>query len=333
MRRRIVAEIVAAAGERAEREEHAWRALHFIGATWLDVESGGRALFGSWFRDYVHGDGLQTSLRFLRFFEGRDRVCLLRHVLENDGRLRPNGEAMAFANSGARCFGVWSIWWDESDARDVVQQWCEANERSGALADANVWRRFLSGFAWSLQNEVHRVAPGPRSNRAVARFVPLLSLAWSAWSRVVDDANEGDIAVGWSVTRPLSRRYARRVMPPEGEWSVSLRSLLPRVIAEGGRNDIAALQQVDWSCIDSETLGMAAEAAIGRADREIATRPPGDWIIESFIDTLGGIGTTATLAQAHAHRVLACLHRLGRSVTQATTAAAIVERNLRERGL
>lgn len=331
MRRRLVDEIRTIVGEHAERERHAWCAVHFAGATWVDAESGGRALFQAWFRNYLHGDGLRAGLRLMACFPAPERVQLLRHVLESDGRFRTRDAARGFAAEAGKYFGTWSIGWDEAYAREAVRGWHETG-RTGALADDQTWCAFLSGFAWCLQNEVRRVEPGPRVAGPLARFVPLLTLAWSAWSAVIDDAAEGNVSVGWSVTRPLARRYETRLLSPDGAWSISLRSLLPRVIAEGARNDIAALQQVDWSSIDGETLALAALSMITRADAEIARRPPGDWIIDSLVDALGEIGVAPTLVEAHANRVLDCLQRLGRSASRATTVAATVARVLRARG-
>jgi hypothetical protein len=96
-----------------------------------------------------------------------------------------------------------------------------------------------------LQNAARHVTNDPRNAPGLGRFVPLLTIAWSAWSRVAVDDVEGHATVGWSVVAPLSRRYTTSVIPPGGGWSVSLRGLLPGVIAEGGRDDILALQQVD----------------------------------------------------------------------------------------
>lgn len=332
MRRRLMIEVVAGAGEHCEQQEHAWRALMFVRPiAWLGDGTGGRAVFEGWFRDNLHGDSLQTSLRFLQFLPGEMRLDLIRHVLEADGRLSNAGDDLAFINEAGRLMAAWSIWWVQPWARDLFQQWCDAPARPGVLATADAWRWFISGFAWSLQNAVRHVEPDPRIQPGLRRFVPLLELAWSAWSHVIDDAAEGNITVGWSVVAPLEERFTTRIDSSAGGWSVALRALVSRVIAVGGRNDISACQQVEWSTLDSETLALAADAAVERADREIASRPAGDWIIDSLIAVLRDIGRLTTLPLAHARRVLDCLQRLGRSAPQATSAAMTVERELRSR--
>jgi hypothetical protein len=203
--------------------------------------------------------------------------------------------------------------------------------RPGVLETAEGWRHLLSGFGWSLQNEVRHVAPGPRAVPGLARFVPLLELAWSAWRIVVDDAAEQNISVGWSITAALGDKFTTKIAPPTGGWSTALRDLLGRVIIEGSRLDIAAFQQVEWSSIDVATLLVVADATITRAEHEIASRPATDWMVDSLIEILACVGVLATLPLDDARRVLDCLQRLGRSASRANSAAILVEREVRAR--
>src|SRR5262249_50281354 len=152
--------------------------------------------------------------------------------------------------------------------------------RPGALATPAAWRGFIAGFAWSLQNEVRHVPRDPRAEPGIGRFVPLLEQSWEGWRTVIDDAAGGNVSVGWFVVAPLAKRFKAHVDPPAGGWSVNLRQLVARVVAEGGRNDIFAFQQVDWAAVDPETLALVADAAITRADQEITSRPPTDWMID-----------------------------------------------------
>jgi len=332
MRTRIIAEIVAGTGEHAEHQEHAWRALVFVRPiAWFSDGTGGRAVFESWFRGSLNGEGLQSSLRMLPFVPGDTRLDLVRHVLETDNRLDMAAEGHAFINEAGRLLGAWSIWWTEQWARDLIRNWCDAAVRPGALAPPAAWRQFISGFAWSLQNQVRHVSRDPRAEPVLGRFGPLLEQSWTAWRTVIDDAAGGNISVGWSVVAPLAKRFTTQVDPPAGGWSVRLRQLVARVVAEGGRNDISAFQQVDWAVVDPETLALVADAAIARADQEITSRPPTDWMIDGLIAILGAIGQLAAVPLSHARQVLDCLQRLGRSASKATSAAMAVEREVRAR--
>ncbi len=161
--------------------------------------------------------------------------------------------------------------------------------------------------------------------------MPLLELAWSAWRKVIDDAAEHNISVGWSVTASLGHEFTTKIETPVGGWSTVLRGLLPHIILEGGRNDISAFQQVEWTSVDTETLVMVANATILRADREITSRPATDWMIDGLIEILARIGRLPSLALVDARRVLDCLHRLGRSAPRTNSAALLVEREVRSR--
>lgn len=196
MRTRLVEEVVLGVGERAEQEDHAWRALAFVRPiAWFSEGTGGRAVFERWFRDHLRGDGLQAGERLLRFIPDEARLELVRHVLETPGRFEGT-DGQAFMDDAGRMLATWSLWWQQAFARDHVQRLCAAPARPGSLSSAEAWRRFLAGFAWSLQNEVRHVDPDPRVVPGLARFVPLLELAWSAWRMVIDDGAEQNIAVG-----------------------------------------------------------------------------------------------------------------------------------------
>ncbi len=332
MRARILAEVAAGAGEHAERQRHAWRALvHVRPAAWFD-DNRRSPVFEAWFRNHLHGDALRLSFRFLPYFTHDVRLDLLRHLVDTEGRLDARSESRTILNESGRLLAAWSLWWEQSWARDLTQRWCEAEQRPGALADPDLWRAFLSGFAWGLQNEV-RHASDPRTGPGLARFAPLLEMTWSAWCRVVVDELEGVSAVGFSITTTLSKRYTTKVGPPAGGWAASMRTLLPRVIREGGRDDILALRQIEWAEVDGETLMLAADATIERADRELITRPVAAWTMEGLISALGGIGTRDVLPAVRANAVLDCLQRLGTTIPRANALAATVERELRARGL
>jgi hypothetical protein len=331
MRRRLIAEVVAGAGENAEHQEHAWRAFCSVRPiAWLGEGTGGNAVFERWFRDQLHGDGLLSAMRLLHYVPGEARLELVRHVLEADARL-DGAEGHAFINEVGCLLAPPALWWVQPWARDLVQRWCEATVRPGALASAEAWRWFVSGFAWGLQNEVRHIRPDSRIEPGLQRFVPLLELAWSAWRPVIDDATEGNISVGWSITAPLAGTFSEHIGPPAGGWSVRLRELLGRVIAGGGRNDVFAFQQVQWSLVDAETLAVVADAAVTRAQVEMAGRPSTDLIISGLIDILGSVGRHASLSLARVGRVLDCLQRLGNSTSSATSVAIVVEREMRAR--
>ena len=166
---------------------------------------------------------------------------------------------------------------------------------------------------------------------ALGRFVPLLEQSWAAWQKVIDDAAEGKISVGWSIVAPLSKRFAKPVGPHAAGWSFSLRQLVAHVVAEGGRNDIAAFQQVDWLAVDPATLALVADAAIARADQEITSRPGTDWMIDGLIAILGAIGQLASVPLPQARGVLDSLQRVGRTASKATGVAMKVEREIRAR--
>jgi hypothetical protein len=330
MRAHVIEEVVAGAGPRAEREDHAWRALAFLSAiTWLGEGTGGRVVFETWFRHHLHGEGLQASLRLLNCIHRDVRVELVWHVLEAEGRL--HGQWHQFVAEAGRMLAKWSLWWEQGFARDRVQRLFAAAVRPGALASAEAWRSFLSGFAWSLQNQVRHVVPQPGVEPGLARFVPLLELAWSAWSATIDEVADRNALVGWAVTALLARDSETKIEPPAGGWSTSLRHLLLRVICEGGRDDIFGFQQVDWTVVDPETLAMIANVTIIRADREITSRPATDLLIDGLIEILAQIGRLPTLALVDARRVLDCLQRLGRGAQRAISAAIRIEREVRAR--
>lgn len=332
MRTRIIAEVIAGAGESAEHQEHAWRALMFVRPiAWFSDGTGGRAVFESWYRGSLNVEGLQLSLRMLRFIPEDTRLDLVRHVIETDARLNVNSEGQAFLNEAGRLLGAWSIWWAEPWARDLVRGWCDAAVRPGALATPEAWRHFISGFAWSLQNEVRHAPRDPRVEAGLGRFVALLEQSWAGWQKVIDDAAEGKFSVGWSILAPLSKRFAKPVGPHAGGWSLSLRQLIARVVAEGGRNDISAFQQVEWLAVDPETVALVADAAIARADQEITSRPATDWMIDGLIAILGAIGQLASVPLLHARRVLDSLQHVGRTASKATSVAMKVEREVRAR--
>lgn len=330
MRRRLIEEVALGAGENAEHEEHAWRALASVHAVaWFTEGTGGRELFIRWFRGYLRGEGLQAGQRFLQFIPGVERLELVCDVIGAEDRFKED-DGHAFTDDAGRMLATWSMWWEQSYARDRVQHLCTAETRTGALSSPEAWRWFLSGLAWSLQNEVRHAGPDPRNQAGLARFVPLLKLVWSAWSRVIDDA-ERNISVGWAVTAPLADEFATNIDPPAGGWSAALRDLLPLVILEGSRNDIGAFQHVDWPSVDPETIVRIADATISRADREISSRPATDWMIGSLIDILARVGVQPSLRLGDARRVLDCLQRLGRDAPGANSAAMLVERDVRTR--
>jgi hypothetical protein len=331
MRRRLIEEIVLGAGNNAEREEHAWRALAMVhAATWFGEGTKGRDLFARWFRNHLRGEALHAGQRFLRFIPGKERVDLVCEVIEKDGRFSES-DTREFTDDAGRLLAAWAMWWEPPYARERLQQICTGETRTGALASPEAWHLFLAGLAWSLQNEVRHAEPTPGHGIGVARFVPLLTLAWSAWSRVVDDSAESNSSVGWAITAPLGDEFTTKIGVPLGGWSSALRDLLPRVINEGGRNDIGAFQQVDWPSVDAETIARIADAAISRADREITSRPATDWMIGSLIEILARAGVQPSLPLANARRVLDCLQRLGRDAPAANTAAISVERDVRSR--
>src|SRR5262249_9217135 len=122
MRKRIIAEVVAGAGERAEHPEHAWRALIFVRpVAWFTDGTAGRVVFESWYRGSLSGEGLKASLRLLQCLPGDTRLDLVRRVLETDGRLNMAAEGHKFLNEVGRMLGAWSIWWLEPYARDLVR--------------------------------------------------------------------------------------------------------------------------------------------------------------------------------------------------------------------
>ena len=119
MRARLVTEVVQGAGELAENEEHAWRALAFVRPiVWFSEGTGGRAVFERWFRERLRGDGMQAAQRFLQFFTGRERLELVSHVLQTDGRFQGT-DGLAFMDDAGEMFAAWSLWWDEGFARPV----------------------------------------------------------------------------------------------------------------------------------------------------------------------------------------------------------------------
>lgn len=331
MRSRLINEVVAGVGDPAENEDHAWRALVAVRPiTWFTEGTGGRAVYERWFRNSLHGDALHVAEGWLHFIPGEARLALVSHVLEAPDRLT-GPEGSAFADEAGRALAGWSLWWTEANAREYFQQLVSRASRPGVLESAEGWRHFLSGFAWSLQNEVRHVAPDPRAVPGLARYVPLLELVWLAWRTVVDDGAEQSISVGWSVTAALSVEFATAIAPPLGGWSMALRDLLASVIVDGGRLDIAAFQQVQWASVDAATLVVAANATIARAAREITSRPATDWMMDSLIEILARVGVLATLPLDDARRVLDCLQRLGRSAPRANSAAVLVGREVRER--
>lgn len=331
MRARLIDEVVVGAGENAERAEHAYRALLNVRPiAWLGEGTGGREVFDRWFRDCLHGDGLRQSKRFLEFIPGVERIELVCHVLETNERLH-SADARAFINDAGRMLAPWALWWNQPFARDRLQRLCDASIRPGSLATAEAWRWLLSGFAWGLQNELRHARPDTRAAPGLARFVPLLEITWSAWSKVIDDTEQDGISVGWSVTAPLGHEFTTKVQAPIGGWSSILRDLLPRLILDGGRNDIAAFQQVDWRSVDPQTLVLIANAAIARSDREITSKPATDLMVDSLVEILLRAGRLSTLALQDARRVLDSLQRLGRRVPRAINAAILVEREVRAR--
>lgn len=331
MRTRLIAEVVQGAGEHAENEEHVWRALAFVRPiAWFSDGTGGRAVFERWFRQHLRGDGMQAGERFLQFLTGRERLELVSHVLQAEGRFHGT-EGLAFMDDAGEMFAAWSLWWDEAFARDQFHALSAAERRPGYLASAEAWRWFLGGFGWSLQNEVRHAAPNPRAQAALARIVPLFELAWTAWRIVVDETAEQNNSMGWAVTALLGAEFETKLDPPVGGWAAALRGLLARVIQDGGRNDIGAFQQVDWTSVDQATLCAIADAAIARSEHEIARRPATDWMIGSLTEILVRVGTRPALALVDARRVLDCLQRIGRSASRAVSAALAVERSVRER--
>ena len=264
MRARLINEVVQGAGDRAENEGHAWRALAFVRpSTWFSEGTGGRTVFERWFRDCLRGDGMQAGLRFLQFFTGRDRLGLVCHVLLTSGRFQGT-DGLAFMENAGEMFAAWSLWWDEAFARDQFQVLCTTEQRAGSLASAEAWRRFLAGFAWSLQNQVRHASGAPRAQLALVRLVPLFELAWSAWRVVIDETAEQNNSVGWAVTALLSEQFATKLDPPIGGWAAAFRGLLPRVILDGSHNDIGAFQQVDWTAIEQETLHVIGTRCMSR---------------------------------------------------------------------
>jgi hypothetical protein len=331
MRTRLIDEIVQGAGENAENEQHAWRALVFVRPlAWFSEGTGGRALFERWFREHLRGNGMKAALRFLQCFTGHDRLHLVSHVLQTDGRFEGT-DGRAFMDNAGKMFAAGSLWWDEAFARDQFQALCEAEHRPGYLASAEAWRWFLARFGWSLQNEVRHAARTPGTQLALARLVPLFELAWSAWRIVVDETADQDSSMGWAVTALLGNEFETTLDPPAGGWAAGLRGLLPRVILEGGRNDIGAFQQVDWTSVDQATLRVIAEAAVTRSEREIARCPATDRMISSLIEILERVGAQPALDLPDARRVLDCLQRVGRNSSRAVSAALAVERCVRER--
>lgn len=230
MRTRLITEVVQGAGVRAENEEHAWRALAFVRPiAWFSEGTGGRAVFERWFRERLRGDGMQAGQRFLQFLTGRDRLGLVTHVLQTEGRFQ-GIDGLAFMDDAGEMFAAWSLWWDEAFARDQFQGLCAAEQRPGYLASAEAWRWFLAGFGWSLQNEVRHAARNPRAQLALERLVPLFELAWSAWRIVIDETAEQNNSMGWAVTALLGNEFETRLDPPAEGWAAALRGLLPWVI-------------------------------------------------------------------------------------------------------
>lgn len=326
LRVRVMAEVVEAAGENAERGGQALAAINFLdGQTWFDEGTGGRALFVRWFRQCLRGEALRWSLRLLPCFEGSERLDLLRDVLETPDRVDPD-DIHSFVDDATHHVAAWSIWWEPDLARELVARWCEANERSGALADDVAWRTFLDRFAWCLQNAIRRARSNADAAPAVRRFVPLMTVLWSAWLRLAEES-EGNFSVGWAIAAPLTEDFAQNVTPPDGYWSVSLRRLLLGAITDGRRGDIGALVAVEWGSIDRETLSLAARAAVARARRELAARSD-DALVQSMIEILGGIGRVALLPQDDGNAVLDCLQHVGQTATRANQVASEVARAL-----
>lgn len=331
MRTLLIAEVVQVAGQQAENEEHAWRALAFVRPmAWFGEGTGGRAVFERWFRDGLSGEGMQVGMQFLRFFSWRVQLGLVSHVLQSEGRFQKDDET-EFTNEAGRMFARWSLWRDEPFARDQFHAMCATQQRLGCLASAEAWRSFLSGFAWGLQNEVSLVAPNPQARLGLDRLVPLFEAAWSAWCIVIDETAEQNISVGWSVTALLGTKFDTRLDPPVGGWAAALREILPRVILDGGSDDIGAFRQVDWVSIDRETLRAIIDAATTRADREISRDRETEWMIASLIEILVRAGTHPAVALVDARRVLDCLQRSGQSAASAVRAALTVELHVRER--
>lgn len=243
LRVRVMGEVVVAAGENAERGEHALAAVDLDGPTWFDEGTGGRVLFVHWFRQCLRGEALRSSLRFLPCLEGSERLDLMRDVLETPNRIDPD-DIHSFVDDATYHVAAWSVWWTPDLARELVARWCGTNERSGALADDVGWRIFLDRFAWYLQDAIRSAIDNAAAAPAVRHFVPLMAVLWSAWARLAEES-EHNFSVGWAIAAPLTADFAPNVTPPDGYWSISLRPLLLGAIADGRRCDVGALVEVN----------------------------------------------------------------------------------------
>jgi hypothetical protein len=113
---------------------------------------------------------------------------------------------------------------------------------------------------------------------------------------------------------------------PARPWSHTLRPLLLSIVTGARRVDlIAALPELEWSRLDEETLVVAVDAMVERAQR--AEEDP--QVVFELIEALEKAGSLRTLPVSTAYKVLDCLQTLGSQFPRATVAANSVERRIR----
>jgi hypothetical protein len=325
MRSALFAEIAAAAGKDAAKQEHAEHALIFVRDWHLSrPDSPGRELFQRWFKDSLRAKGLEHALDHLPYFDLNTRLELVTHVIETIGRLSlADPHVRELANSVGGVLAAWCMWITAPAARDVFDRW--RAERPGLLADDGVWRALLDGFSWSLVQalgEAHTVKDDVLRDAGIERFASLANAAWQAWP---PPAEADHSAIAWALLSPLESDFEG----PAKSWSYTLRSLLLSILMGAHRVDLlAALPGLEWNRLDGETLVAAVNAMIERAQRS----GEDSQIVRGLIEALEKAGSVRTLPLSTVYKVLDALQTLGGQFPRATTAAGRVEQRIRFEG-
>lgn len=324
LRAELMEEVIAAAGECAERQELADQAICKVsGPHWFGPESPGRPVIENWFKRYLNGEGLDHALRFLPCLAINERIEWIKAVLEARDRLDiHSGRDVCFVDEAGRHLAGPALSDHGSGARDLLKQWCEQDARPGVLGQPSGWRHFLHGFAWALQGALGgvRANKGRPPTEYIARFTQLAETVWSAWTPPTGRHDQE--AIGGDLVAPLQRDFAG----PEHDWGAELGQLLVRVMAGGGRRDISyALHDLDWTLLPVRLLPDVVGAIVSRLHGPNAYTVD-SWPRDQLIDALVEIVELPAAPSAVAHRILDCLHKLGQTVSKANQVALVVER-------
>lgn len=327
---------VEGAGNSAENELHAMEALRYLDhRVWLGETKAGEVVV-HWFRECLEDEALLSALEVICCFDPVIAVPLIRHILEQDGKLNDAEMAREFCGRAGAVLAVWALWQCDESARNAFDEWRAEGPRIGVFIRSECWRVFLERFAWTLQDQVRQAlqcparssAEDPSIAKGLARFVSLLASAWDAWTRVGDSPSFG---LASAITAPIVEGFPRASMPECPVWSVALRELLIQVLAKGSWVDLYAFVQMDNELVDVETAERCIDAAVLRADRELADDHIENMCVEPLALALETLGKHLLVSRRRGFSALACLQRLGWQFPRATTIAFNLEKELRAR--